>query len=1168
MKRMGYFLLALVLALQLVPALKASAAVSTYTGGLLDGLSLKSAATVNSPSFVSVTELTDNNTATFRNISTNVAWYTFSTPQSITALVVNNYDTIYTAKVEFYDINNVKIGEYTPVTNNGEESLPRTLDNVSTVVLKPGSGSRNGYLYVREFNVYGTPTAAPEVPAINYTTAGNKVAEIRWSSSGGKWYNLKRSTTAAGPFVTVADSVTGTVYKDTAVTNGVTYYYVVSAKNEGYESQNSNIVSVTPNASKYNRGLLDQLSMNAGPTLGNATSTLREFTDNSVATFKNLGTGTIAWFTFQTPQTISALIVDNYNDLYTAKVEFYDVNNVKIGEYTPVTNDGMESLPTPLADVATVVLRAAPNSSNGYLYVREFNVFETPVTVPAVPAINYTSSGDKYSEIAWTSTGAKWYNIKRSTSPAGPFLNIATDYTGTVYKDRTGTNGTTYYYVVSANNEAGESANSNIATSQPTATRYTGGLLDQLPMKRGPSFGSQTATVREITDNNVNTFLNFGTNVAWYTFQSPQDISALIVNNYTTGYTTKVEFYDADNNKISEYVPVTNNGVESLPKTVTGVTHVVLRAGPGSTSGYLYLREFNVFGVPPAAPNAPVITFSGGADKVAEIDWSSTAAKWYTVKRSSSASGPFTTIATQITGLIYKDTSVVNGTTYYYVVTASNEAGESAASNVASATPRASKYTGGLLDLAPIQIGSALGTTASVARELTDNNTATNKAAGTSVAWYKFSTPKDIIAVIINNYSGTSKLEFYDKYNVKLGEYTPTANDTVESLAAPITGVYSVVLRSSNLNVREFNVFGTDTPRPVLSAAAGNGQVALNWTAVTNATGYIINRSETSGGPYSRIDTVTGATYYLDTGVTNGTTYYYVVIAQLGTNESAPSDEAAATPGLEKPQNLVAQGGVNLVTLNWDAVTDASGYTVKRSTAAGGPYTKLADVTGSTTYSDTQVTGGTTYYYVVTAQFEAAESDPSNEASAVPTIEMTAPANLKATGGDSKVTLRWDVVQGASGYLVKRSTTAGGNYSDLANVPASQNTYVDTTAVNGTTYYYVVVALYGSLEGPYSNEAHAKPAAGGEDPGDPGDPGDRALLNIMLNTGEVKEYDLSMTEVNAFINWYNSYVPGQGPVTFAINKHNNNKGPFKERKDYIIFDKIITFEVNQYSIDE
>ena len=62
-----------------------------------------------------------------------------------------------------------------------------------------------------------------------------------------------------------------------------------------------------------------------------------------------------------------------------------------------------------------------------------------------------------------------------------------------------------------------------------------------------------------------------------------------------------------------------------------------------------------------------------------------------------------------------------------------------------------------------------------------------------------------------------------------------------------------------------------------LTAQALSGQIALNWNAVAGATSYTVKRSTVSGGPYSAIASPSAATY-TDNGLTNGTTYYYVVL--------------------------------------------------------------------------------------------------------------------------------------------------------------------------------------------------------------------------------------------------------------------------------------------------
>jgi hypothetical protein len=80
-----------------------------------------------------------------------------------------------------------------------------------------------------------------------------------------------------------------------------------------------------------------------------------------------------------------------------------------------------------------------------------------------------------------------------------------------------------------------------------------------------------------------------------------------------------------------------------------------------------------------------------------------------------------------------------------------------------------------------------------------------------------------------------------------------------------------------------------------LAATAGNAQVSLSWNASTGATTYHLKRSGTSGGPYTTVATP-GTTSYTDTGLTNGTPYYYVVSAANAAGESANSSQVTATP--------------------------------------------------------------------------------------------------------------------------------------------------------------------------------------------------------------------------------------------------------------------------------
>jgi fibronectin type 3 domain-containing protein len=264
-----------------------------------------------------------------------------------------------------------------------------------------------------------------------------------------------------------------------------------------------------------------------------------------------------------------------------------------------------------------------------------------------------------------------------------------------------------------------------------------------------------------------------------------------------------------------------------------------------------------------------------------------------------------------------------------------------------------------------------------------------------------------------------------------------------------------------------------------LTAAAGNAQVTLNWTASSGATGYYVKRSTTSGGPYTQIATEAAASD-TDTGLTNGTKYFYVVSAYNSAGQSANSGEVNATPVLSAPSaptGLAATAGNSQVSLSWAATSGASSYHVKRSTASGSE-TQISAPT-SNSYTDTGLTNGTKYFYVVSAVNSGGESSNSSEVSATPSAPLTAPATptgLHATGGNAQVSLSWNASTSAASYNVKRSTTNGGPYNTAVASPTVTN-YTDTTVTYGTTYYYVVSAVNTAGQSANSAQASATPAS-------------------------------------------------------------------------------------------
>src|SRR6266850_2303544 len=199
-------------------------------------------------------------------------------------------------------------------------------------------------------------------------------------------------------------------------------------------------------------------------------------------------------------------------------------------------------------------------------------------------------------------------------------------------------------------------------------------------------------------------------------------------------------------------------------------------------------------------------------------------------------------------------------------------------------------------------------------------------------------------------------------------------------------------------------------------------------------------------------------------------------IVLLGCGSYGANGKGGGTAPPAPPTGLMATAGNAQVSLSWSVSTGATLYYVKRATTSGGPYTQISSP-AATTYTDTGLTNGTEFFYVVSAYNSAGPSANSAEVNATPTappVPPPAPANLQATAGNAQVSLTWNASAGATSYHLRRSTTNGSGYTQIA-APTAAN-YVDTGRTNGTTYYYVVTALNSAGESAISAQASATPA--------------------------------------------------------------------------------------------
>jgi subtilase family serine protease len=136
---------------------------------------------------------------------------------------------------------------------------------------------------------------------------------------------------------------------------------------------------------------------------------------------------------------------------------------------------------------------------------------------------------------------------------------------------------------------------------------------------------------------------------------------------------------------------------------------------------------------------------------------------------------------------------------------------------------------------------------------------------------------------------------------------TAALKDTLLGSVDPLPAIADATVSGGRLNVNNALYACTAPPEAPASLAArgADTKVTLSWAGAPGALRYNLKRSLTPGGPYSPLASAVKGTGYIDTGVVNGTPYYYVVSAENTLGESGDSNEASATPNIP-PDVLVS----------------------------------------------------------------------------------------------------------------------------------------------------------------------------------------------------------------------------------------------------------------------
>ena len=265
--------------------------------------------------------------------------------------------------------------------------------------------------------------------------------------------------------------------------------------------------------------------------------------------------------------------------------------------------------------------------------------------VPEMPQGLAASPGNPV-RLLWNNTlAALTYNVKRGLQSGGPYTNIANVPVNS-FADSNIVSGTTYYYVVSALSSLGEGSNSVEASvtactlpSPPTGV-VTSSSSSQVTVSWNASAGATSYNVYRFTPGTPPALV--GSGIMTTSFADTSVAGAGAVTNYY-------------------YVTAVNSC---------------------NQSGW---NGFTAAVTPPFAPTG--LNAAGGNDSV-DLTWNPVAgAGGYDVFRSTTNGGPYTLIANNVPNAAYLDTMVINGTSYYYVVSAVNNGGQSPVSAQASAVP-------------------------------------------------------------------------------------------------------------------------------------------------------------------------------------------------------------------------------------------------------------------------------------------------------------------------------------------------------------------------------------------------------------------------------------------------------------------------------------------------
>ena len=331
--------------------------------------------------------------------------------------------------------------------------------------------------------------------------------------------------------------------------------------------------------------------------------------------------------------------------------------------------------------------------------------------------------------------------------------------------------------------------------------------------------------------------------------------------------------------------------------------------------------------------------------------------------------------------------------------------------------------------------------------------------------------------------------------------YRSTSSNSGFSLVKDITSGSTVTYRDNGLNIGttyyyKVKAYRTENGKKVYAPESGvilatvtlgtvtglkatptaYNRIELTWNKMSYATGYELYYSTSPNGNYKFLKKLgKNSVKFRWSKAQCGVTYYFQIRpiqkVKKVTNYGSFSQTASAMTTIGAPTNVqVSKVTYDSITLKWKAPKGAKQYKIYVADSKDGTY-KYLMTTKKKSLTFKNLATGKTYYYKVSAVRDSYESSLSGIVSGTPSIGKLSGLKVKSVSA-SELQISWKRLKGAEKYVILRSTSANGTYTEVGTT--NKTSYTDKNLANSTTYYYKVYAMRGNYKTDACGPANAR----------------------------------------------------------------------------------------------